>query len=138
MPGVGSKLVGGRWNSSGRAVVYTSEHPATALLEVLVHAERPQLVRDSFVMLSADVPENLVRTLEITSLAAGWNALGDSRVAQRIGDAWYDEQVSVALRVPSVILKGQLNVLLNPEHSDWAGVALGEPEPFVFDPRLTR
>lgn len=89
-------------------------------------------------MLSADVPENLVRTLEITSLAAGWNALGDLGVAQRIGDAWYDEQVSVALRVPSVILKGQLNVLLNPEHPDWAGVALGEPEPFVFDPRLTR
>ena len=89
-------------------------------------------------MLSADVPEDLVRTLEPASLAEGWNELNNLKVSQRIGDAWYDEQVSVALRVPSVILKGQLNVLLNPEHPDWAGVALGEPEPFVFDPRLTR
>ena len=89
-------------------------------------------------MLSANVPEDLVRTLELASLSIGWNALGDLRAAQRIGDAWYDEQVSAALRVPSVILKGQFNVLLNPEHPDWAGVALGEPEPFMFDPRLTR
>ena len=88
-------------------------------------------------MFSADVPEDLVRTLELASLSIGWNALGVLRAVQRIGDAWYDEQVSVALRVPSVILKGQLNVLLNPEHPDWAGVKLDELEPFVFDPRLT-
>lgn len=89
-------------------------------------------------MLSADVPEDLVRTLELAALPAGWNELGDLRMAQRIGDAWYDEQVSVALRVPSVILQGQFNVLLNPEHPDWARVSISDPELFIFDPRLSR
>lgn len=135
---MGSKLVGGRWNSPGRAVVYTSEQPATAVLEVLVHAERPQLLRDSFVMLSAEVDDDLIRILDATALPIGWNELGDLKVAQRVGDAWFDAQVSVALRVPSVILQGQFNVLLNPEHPDWARVELGQPEPFMFDPRLVR
>jgi len=135
---VGSKLAGGRWNTPGRAVVYTSEHPATAVLEVLVHAERPQLLRDSFVMLSAEVDDTLVRTLDVSALPARWNELGDMTIGQRTGDTWFDKQVSVALRVPSVILRGQFNVLLNPEHPDWAQVDLGEPEPFMFDPRLAR
>jgi len=135
---VGSKLAGGRWNTPGRAVVYTSEHPATAVLEVLVHAERPQLLRDSFVMLSAEVDDTLVRTLDVSALPARWNELGDMTIGQRIGDTWFDKQVSAALRVPSVILRGQFNVLLNPEHPDWAQVDLGEPEPFMFDPRLAR
>lgn len=135
---MGSKLAGGRWNTPGRAVVYTSEHPATAVLEVLVHAERPQLLRDSFVMLSAEVDDTLVRTLDVSALPARWNELGDMTIGQRIGDTWFDKQVSVALRVPSVILRGQFNVLLNPEHPDWAQVDQGEPEPFMFDPRLAR
>ncbi len=135
---MGSKLAGGRWNTPGRAVVYTSEHPATAVLEVLVHAERPQLLRDSFVMLSAEVDDTLVRTLDVSALPARWNELGDMTIGQRTGDTWFDKQVSVALRVPSVILRGQFNVLLNPEHPDWAQVDLGEPEPFMFDPRLAR
>jgi len=128
--------VGGRWNSPGRAVVYTSEQPGVAVLEVLVHAERPQLLRDSFMMLSAEVDDDLVRTLDVAALTEGWNKSGDLRVAQSIGDAWFDAQVSVALRVPSVILQGQFNVLLNPEHPDWAQVGLAQPEPFMFDLRL--
>lgn len=106
------------------------------MLEVLVHAERPQLLRDSFVMLSAEVDDTLVRTLDASALPARWDELGDMTVGRRIGDVWFDKQVSVALRVPSVILRGQFNVLLNPEHPDWAQVELGKPEPFMFDPRL--
>lgn len=35
--GTGAKIFGGRWNSIGRAVVYASLDPATAILEVAVH-----------------------------------------------------------------------------------------------------
>lgn len=106
---MGSKLAGGRWNSPGRPVVYTSEHPATAALEVLVHAQRPQLLQESFVLVSAELDEALGRTLDPRALPEAWDRLGDLSVAQAIGDAWFDEGVSVALRVPSVVMRGQYN-----------------------------
>ncbi len=117
-------------------MVYASEHPATAILEILVHVQRPQLLRESYVMLSAEIGEEFVRTLDAFALPERWDSIDDLSVAQRIGDTWFDEQVSVALRVPSVVLPGQYNVLLNPEHLDWSAVERGKPEPFLFDPRL--
>ncbi len=133
---MGSKLAGGRWNSSGRSVVYTSLHPATAVLEVLVHVKRAQLLRDAYVMIAAEVPDELIRSLDPAALPRGWDAAEETSASTDIGDAWFDEQVSVALRVPSAVMRGQYNLLLNPEHPDWRRVSLGTPEPFLFDARL--
>lgn len=134
--GVGSKRVGGRWNSPGRAIVYTSEHPAVAVLELLVHVRRSQLLRDNYVLIPVEVPDELIEVLDSTLLVAGWDAPEESRSTTDIGDSWYDQSASVALRVPSVVLPGQFNVLLNPHHEDWLRINKGEPEPFLFDARL--
>ena len=40
------------------------------------------------------------------------------------------------LELPSVIIPGEPNYLLNPEHPDFKKIAIGEPVPFCFDPRL--
>jgi len=40
LDGEGARLVGGRWNSPGRAVVYMAESVALAVLENLVHMSR--------------------------------------------------------------------------------------------------
>jgi RES domain-containing protein len=134
--GTGSKRAGGRWNSPGRAVVYTSEHPAVAVLELLVHVKRAQLLRDSFVMIPAEVPDYLVNALDPGVLPPRWDAPVETRASTDIGDAWYDLSAGVALRVPSVVLPGQFNVLLNPFHPHWDQVTPGTPEPFLFDLRL--
>ncbi|KAA5805533.1 RES domain-containing protein [Alkalicaulis satelles] len=41
--GAGSALAGGRWNSTGRRVIYASLDPATAILEVAAHKTFPVL-----------------------------------------------------------------------------------------------
>lgn len=134
--GTGAKLAGGRWNSAGRSIVYTAEHPAAAVLEVLVHLKRAQLLRDAYVMVEVEVPDGLIRSLDPAALRDGWDAAEESAAGTDVGDAWFDEQVSVALRMPSAVMRGQYNVLLNPEHPQRSSARLGKPEPFLFDPRL--
>lgn len=133
---MGSKKAGGRWNSPGRVVVYTSENRATAALEILVHVKRAQLLRDDYVIFELDVPDDLVATLEPHALAEGWDAPIETTASTDIGDAWFDARASVALRVPSVIIRGEMNLLLNPKHPNFKKVAIRPPEQFLFDKRL--
>jgi RES domain-containing protein len=44
---------------------------------------------------------------------------------------------SVLLMLPSVLTR-EPNFLVNPAHPDFARVRVGKPEPFAFDPRLSR
>lgn len=135
--GVGSKKAGGRWNSSGRAVVYVSENRATAALEILVHVRRAQLLRDAYVMFMLDVPDDLTSVLDPQALLPGWDAPIETTASTDIGDVWFDARASVALRVPSVVIRGETNLLLNPEHPDFGQIVIHPPEPFLFDVRLT-
>jgi len=41
LSGEGARLYGGRWNSSGRAMVYAAGDAALAVLEVRVHLDLP-------------------------------------------------------------------------------------------------
>lgn len=103
---------------------------------MLVHVKRAQLLRDAYVMIEAGVPDEVIRDLDPAALSDGWNAAEETPISTDVGDAWFDERVSVALRVPSVVIPGQYNLLLNPEHPEWSKVRVGRPEPFLFDPRL--
>jgi RES domain-containing protein len=40
LSGRGGMLIDGRWNRRGTPIVYCTDHPSTALLEILVHATR--------------------------------------------------------------------------------------------------
>jgi RES domain-containing protein len=116
--------------------VYVSEQRATAALEILVHVKRAQLLRDTYVIFEVTIPDALVLMVELAAIPPGWDAYPETRASTDIGDAWFDTGQSVALRVPSVVVRGEYNLLLNPENSDMAQVTIGQPEPFLFDPRL--
>jgi RES domain-containing protein len=58
LDGAGSRLVGGRWNSRGRAVVYMAERVALAVLENLVHMPR-QDFPTGYVVVAAEIPDGL-------------------------------------------------------------------------------
>lgn len=118
-------------------MVYLSEQRATAALEILVHVKRVQLLRDAYVIFEVGIPDELILMVEITALTEGWDAQVETRASTDIGDAWFDAGASVALQVPSVVVSGEFNLLLNPEHPDLDQVTIGNPTPFLFDPRLT-
>ncbi|MDF1523938.1 MAG: RES family NAD+ phosphorylase, partial [Trueperaceae bacterium] len=61
--GEGARRYGGRWNSVGRVVVYTSEHLSLAALETLAHADRKRFARD-LVAFEVHVPSDLIAVVD--------------------------------------------------------------------------
>jgi len=59
LSGPGGLKASGRWHEKGRHVVYTSDHPASALLEAMVHLEIDfEDLPDTYQLLEIDVPDD--------------------------------------------------------------------------------
>lgn len=133
--GTGARLVGGRWNSPGRPVIYAAETFAGAVLEVLVHSNLGRVPKTHAVV-EITIPDQVsVETLAADALR-GWDA-EDQTVSRAYGDQWLDEKRTAVLLVPSVVTHGrESNVVLNPEHSDFANITASRPQPVDWDERL--
>ena len=55
-----------------------------------------------------------------------------------LGTKWLDEARSTTLKVPSVVIAGEFNYLLNPERPDFKRIRVSAPIPFSFDSRLLK
>lgn len=128
LSGEGARLLGGRWNSPGRSVVYLAEHPALAALELRVHLDLPfELIPADFVLMRVAVPDSCIAPETPAHFAT-----------VEAGNSWLTGSHSAALRVPSVLVPHSWNVLLNPRHSDGLQAEILDIEPFGFDPRMWR
>jgi RES domain-containing protein len=132
--GEGARRSGGRWNSAGTAVVYTSATLSLALVETLVHL--PSGVLPAFAAVRVEFDDALIAVLEDEALPRDWRHDPAPASTRSIGDAWVLSGTSAALRVPSVVVPMEFNYVLNPRHPDFARVVVGAPLPFPFDPRL--
>jgi len=132
--GEGASRVGGRWNSRGQWVVYTSGTLSLAALELLVHLNPP--VHFDWVAMEAEFDAGLVETLDPSLLPAEWRRFPAPASTGDLGDVWLSETRSAVLAVPSVIVLGESNYLLNPGHPDFQKIEVSPPRPFAFDPRL--
>lgn len=137
--GEGARLYGGRWNSAGRALVYTAEHSALAAVEMLVHLQAEQLLKIAYVLIDATFDDGLVDTIPPEKLPPDWDADPAPASAQLVGDDWLATSSSQpVLRVPSAVIPNGWNYLLNPLHARFAEIKFGKPQPFKFDPRLKK
>lgn len=133
--GTGARLVGGRWNSPGRPVIYAAETFAGAMLEVLVHSNLGRVPKTHAVV-EITIPDQIsVETVGADAMP-GWDA--EDQIASRFyGDKWLDEQRTVVLLVPGAATRGrEHNVLLNPEHPQFKAIAASKPQDVVWDERL--
>jgi RES domain-containing protein len=55
---------------------------------------------------------------------------------KQIGDGWFDEKVSPALKVQSTVVQNEWNFVLNPMHPDFKELEIGEIRDFEFDERF--
>jgi RES domain-containing protein len=134
--GVGCLYVSGRWNHQGTAMVYTASSRALAALEYFVNLD-PGESPDELLMAQATVPDELIETLDESLLASDWREL-DNLACRDLGLAWSQSRRSLALLVPSAVVEGDTNLVMNPSHPDFPKVATAEPIAFRFDPRMFR
>jgi Uncharacterized conserved protein len=134
--GEGARQGGGRFNSPGRPVVYTSESLALAELEIMVHLPTSHLLA-SYVAFRARLPDETVETLDRATLPSNWRQSPVPRSVQAVGDAWLQSGSSLALRVPSAVVPAEDNVLINPQHARFEEVTVGGPLDPDIDDRLT-
>ena len=136
LSGEGARLVGGRWNSPGRAALYLAESPALAVLEVLVHLDLgAHLIPVDCVILAVD--------LSVLGDVSDWVEDGPSlppsdAECRAIGDAFLDSGRALALRVPSILVPRASNFVINPRHPLIGKVRIRSMEPFAFDRRLLK
>ncbi|RLK31671.1 RES domain-containing protein [Cupriavidus plantarum] len=135
LKGIGGLRAGGRWHFPGQPVVYLAEHPALALLEVLVHHEvsRIEDLPRNYQLLKVDV-DDAVAVASIADLPADWKQnAGWSRNA---GTEWLSVRSSLLLKVPSVLVPYASNYVFNPSHPDAEKARILEAERVEHDPRI--
>jgi len=136
MSGEGGLHGSARWHTRGHRIIYTATSTPLATLEIAVNLKQPKVIPD-YVMLEVDVPDDRIITLRASALPAGWDVRdSEPNVSRAIGDLWLDNEVSLALQIPSVVIANQYNVLINPRHPNFDQVTFADPVPFPFDPRI--
>ena len=136
LSGEGGLYASGRWHTRGRRVVYLADHPASALIEVMVHLEiDAEDLPDHYQLLGVDVPDDMVTTaIDESEMPATWRA--QTALTRARGDAWIVDATSALLRVPSAIVPASTNYLLNPAHAGAARISITSAQRTAFDPRL--
>jgi RES domain-containing protein len=138
LSGAGSLLYGGRWNSQGVPVVYTSESVALALLETLVNLT-DEKIPHNFHLVRIQLPDDAkVQTVSVDRLPADWRDFPSPLTLKQFGDDLTRDAKSLSLRVPSVIVPQEFNYIINPTHETMRDVKILSVEPFLFDARLLR
>ena len=136
LSGKGAAIAGGRWNTKGTELIYTAQSRALAVAEVVVHLDAQNLPKD-FSMLTIYVPyDSPIQTIVPSQLPRNWNSFPPLKETQSIGDVFIENVEYLLLKVPSAVVKGDYNILINPKHSLYSNARVLEAEDFMLDRRF--
>lgn len=136
LSGKGAELWGGRWNSKGLAMVYTSESRALCITEIAVHTPLG-IVPEDYCLSTIEIPgDTPVREIKTDKLPADWKSFPHAESTQVIGNEFVRDKQDLVLKVPSAIVPGEFNYLINPGHPGISKIRIISTEAFLFDERL--
>jgi RES domain-containing protein len=136
LKGIGGLKSKGRWHNRGAPIVYFSDTPALAMLEVLVHFDLSlNEIPDNYQLLEVEYNQRKgVSRLKDAFLKPGWQS--DEETTRQIGDEWLLGSSSVLLRVPSALVPHSFNYLFNPKHSLAIEAEIISASLHPYDPRF--
>lgn len=140
---IGANRYGGRWNSPGKPMLYTSLNASTAQLEILAGINNPEVLSeyhlvclelpDDYMILE---PEELIRVQENRNSKVSWDASLHPEYTREIGDLWMEEQETLTLLVPSSLCQIDYNALINTKHPRFSEVKVLDKVVCPISPRL--
>jgi RES domain-containing protein len=135
LDGQGAALYPGRWNKAGVRMVYTSQSPELAMLELLTKLSPAAFgVR---LAVEIDVPDD-ARVQDAAPAVLGHLLRGEESDTQTYGSGWAARGQSLVLRVPSAVLPVSSNYLLNPLHPQAKRLRVVRQVEVGMDPRLVQ
>jgi RES domain-containing protein len=120
-----------RWNVVGTPIVYCADHPATALLEVLVHLDAED-IPPMFQLLEIEIPEAV--PVAMPELPENWPQ--DLAATQQIGSRFIAAMTHPVMKVPCAIVPFASNYLLNPALVEQAAIQIVGVTQHPIDTRL--
>jgi len=136
LSGSGARAYGGRWNDKGIPVIYTSETRSLATVEYLVHVPL-SIVPDRISIASIKIPDRIrPKEIPVSDLPADWRDYPPPSELATLGTDWALAGETLLLRVPSAVVEGEFNILINPSHRDMKHVVVSQVEEYKFDARL--
>ncbi|MEO6894073.1 MAG: RES family NAD+ phosphorylase [Ginsengibacter sp.] len=134
LSGNGAALYGSRWNSKGIPLLYTSEFISLSILESLVHLKREEIPADQY-LLHIEFPERtVIKELSFNKIKKGW--FEEIEYTQWLGNQFLRNNQILVMKVPSVIVHQENNLLLNPLHPEFKKVKIINSELLQLDKRL--
>ncbi len=133
--GEGARLYGGRWNRPGMAVLYTSETRSLALLELIVHFSSKSAFKENYCYLTFDIDERFIEILDINLLPKNGLEPNDNRL-WKISDYYFNHKKVAALKVPSVLIPQENNIIINPNHFEFKALKVNNLENILLDERF--
>lgn len=138
LSGLGSYLYGGRWNSKGTYMVYTSQNSSLAYLETLVHLDEFNLPPNLYLTIIEIRNNKEISELPDTLYPPNWQLI-DNLGNQALGDQWMDAKQYLGIKVRSAVNPSEFNVLLNPQYPGFhEQVKVLSVEKLNIDSRLIR
>jgi RES domain-containing protein len=136
LTGTGARLHGGRWNHKGTSVIYTSESRALATTEYLVHVPIAMVPANLHIATIEIQAEASVTSIDVKTLPSNWRQYPAPASLATIGSQWAQGHQSLLLRVPSVVVRGDFNVLISPVHPEFRRIAITAVELYELDKRF--
>jgi RES domain-containing protein len=137
LSGRGAFLYGGRWNSEGVFMLYTSTHASLAMLEVLVHADESEIPPQLFIVQIEISDTASIYQYPEEALPDNWRE-PDNLNLKNLGDQLMKDRQYLGFKVSSAVLPSEFNILLNPLFPGYAAlVTVRSINPLETDPRLT-
>ena len=127
-----------RWNLENQFVIYSGSSRSLSTLELLVHRAsiRPSSKYRMMVIELSDEPQ-LYSTIDVSELPISWRKMQSISALQHIGSAWYESCAFLVLKVPSVIIPEEANIIINTRHPAFFDkVKLLRSEEYFWDNRL--
>lgn len=136
LSGIGAEITGGRWNYKGTKLLYTADSRALCMAEIAVHTPVGVMPIDYF-LITIEIPDySDIKQIEPNSLPDDWRKFPYSKTTQELGENFIDKNESLYVKVPSAVVQGDFNILINPKHADFDKVKIIKTERFNFDERL--